>query len=159
MFKQKHQRGFSLIEVMIAMAVFLIGITGVTSALWYGTHASHHGQRITEATNHARSMMEALKGRNYIDNAIPMVSGWPGATSGINDGATERRALDDPPFLNAHLHNADLRSYRRNVTVTRVSNDNTSHEFGLAVVVIRVYWFEKETEKSIEMRSLVTHAL
>lgn len=144
---------------MIAILIFTVGIAGVTSSLWYGTHASQHGKRITEATNHARSMMEALRGRNYIENAIPMVSGWPGPTSGLNDAPGDRVPLDTAPFLQAHLHNADLRSFTRNVTVTRASTNTSDHEYGLAVVTIRVYWMEKDSERHIEVRGVISHGL
>ena len=146
---------------MIAMAVILIGLAGVTSALWFGISSSQHGNRIAEATNHARSMLEAMQGRNYLDLVIPaqMVGGWPGPLSGLNDNPTDRKLLDDPPFLNAHLPDSNLSYYRRNVVSERLNTDSSNHEYHLARVTIRIFWSEKGVEKNVAITGIVRHSL
>lgn len=160
--KRTHTRAFSLVEVLIAIVVFIVGISGVTSALWFGVKSSQHGTRITEATNHGRSMMEALIGRNYIDNAAALAGTppWPTDGSGINDNdPNTRRPLDEAPFLATHLPASDIRSYTRNVTCERITNDDTSHEYHLARVTISIFWEENGSERKVEISSVVPHAL
>ena len=57
----KKNRGFTLIEVMIAMAIFSIGILAVGSMQLWNTKNNTTGNITTQATMLARQKLEELK--------------------------------------------------------------------------------------------------
>ena len=54
-------KGFTLIEILIAMAIFSIGILSVASLLMSSMHNNTNANFVTEATMLARAKMEELK--------------------------------------------------------------------------------------------------
>ncbi len=58
--RNKQHRGFSLIEILIAIVVLAIGIMGVLGALSYGLQASENSSRMTKATNFSRRLLEQI---------------------------------------------------------------------------------------------------
>ncbi len=58
--RNKRHRGFSLIEILIAIVVLAIGIMGVLGALSYGLQASENSSRMTKATNFSRRLLERI---------------------------------------------------------------------------------------------------
>jgi len=63
----KRPRGFTLIEVVIASTIFLIGFAGVMTAVNYSTKAFGDQQRATTALSLAEEVMEDLTLRNQSD--------------------------------------------------------------------------------------------
>jgi prepilin-type N-terminal cleavage/methylation domain-containing protein len=57
----KNDQGYSLIEVLIAMAIFSIGILAVGSMQFWNVRNNTTGNIMTQATNLARAQMEVLK--------------------------------------------------------------------------------------------------
>ena len=62
-----RNRGFSLIEVMIAMAIFSIGILAVGSMQLSTSKSNETGNLTTEATMLARQKIEELKAVQNLD--------------------------------------------------------------------------------------------
>lgn len=59
--KQKHhKRGFSLIEILIAVIVLAIGIMGMLGALSYGLKAGENSSRMSKCTNFSRRLLERI---------------------------------------------------------------------------------------------------
>ncbi|MBI3924123.1 MAG: prepilin-type N-terminal cleavage/methylation domain-containing protein [Armatimonadetes bacterium] len=159
----KRTRGFSLIEVMIAIMVLLVGISGVTHALWWATQHEKEGSRMSEATNHARVVLERIIPTGVIAQGVP-AGGWPTDASGLHDDPTERRPLySGPPNvlagLGAHLNATDTSQFSRNIRVERLSADTDSHEYTLAVITVRVFWNEQGHERSVELQTVVPHGI
>lgn len=74
-----HQKGFTLIEVMVAillLTVALLGLAAVTTTVIRGNALS---QTLTLATTLARDKMEELKGVNY--DALPTLTATDYATA------------------------------------------------------------------------------
>ncbi|MFO8049455.1 MAG: prepilin-type N-terminal cleavage/methylation domain-containing protein [Desulfosudaceae bacterium] len=63
------QDGFSLIEVMIAMAIFAIGILGISSMQTQATNSTSIARVSTEQTSFAVSQMEEWSGISF--EALP----------------------------------------------------------------------------------------
>ena len=61
------ERGFSLIEVMIALAIFSIGILGVASMQILSVNYNSHARRTTEGTSWGVERMERLMTLPYAD--------------------------------------------------------------------------------------------
>lgn len=61
----KSQRGVGLIEIVIAMLVFAIGISAALRALPDSNVATTHARNISIATNLAQEQLEILSGTPY----------------------------------------------------------------------------------------------
>jgi prepilin-type N-terminal cleavage/methylation domain-containing protein len=69
-FGRSSQEGFSLIEVLIALAVFSIGILAVASLQITSTNGNALARKVTEATAVAKSQMEYLTTLAYDHNDL-----------------------------------------------------------------------------------------
>lgn len=56
----KRKKGFSLLEVMVAGSILLIGIAAVVSALSTANESTAHQRRMTESLHVAEAVMEEL---------------------------------------------------------------------------------------------------
>jgi prepilin-type N-terminal cleavage/methylation domain-containing protein len=92
-------RGMSLLEVMIALAILAIGLTGATSAVLYSTRALAHSSHVEEASMLAQSLASALA-------SIPYTAMLPGPVSPFsnpNTGNDGDIADSQNQFANATL--------------------------------------------------------
>jgi len=71
------ERGFSLIEVMIALAIFSIGILGVASMQILSVNYNSHARRTTEGTSWGVERMERLMTLPYDDADLDPVNNNP----------------------------------------------------------------------------------
>lgn len=72
---KSDDKGFSLIEVMIALAIFSIGILGVASMQVLSLNYNSHARRTTEGTTWAVERMESLMTLPYADaNLNPLTN-------------------------------------------------------------------------------------
>jgi len=58
--KKNNNRGYSLIEVLIALGIFSIGILGVAAMQISGTSSNSTARKITDATYYAEDKLETL---------------------------------------------------------------------------------------------------
>ena len=150
--KRRQLRGFSLIELLIAMGVIAVGLLGVAASLTFGSRQSGHGEKMLIATNQARIILEAIGGRSLLSNPPLAAGNLPPAASGINDGANDRRALTAPPFDNPDEHPdilpGVLDQFTRRIRLTRRGLDGTPGEF-LVNTEVTIFWKEKGVERSV----------
>lgn len=66
----KSQRGIGLIEIIVAMLVFAIGITAALRTLPDSNRATSRARNITIATNLAQEQIERLMGSPFSDAAL-----------------------------------------------------------------------------------------
>ncbi|MGC2424996.1 MAG: prepilin-type N-terminal cleavage/methylation domain-containing protein [Nitrospirota bacterium] len=59
------EKGFTLVEVLVAMAIFTFGMLAVLGMLVVSMNGGAEGRQITEATNLAASKIEDLKLTDY----------------------------------------------------------------------------------------------
>jgi prepilin-type N-terminal cleavage/methylation domain-containing protein len=69
-------RGLTLIEVMIAMFIFLVGVLGVLAALPSGVNAAHYIMFQDAAIHLSRSKFAELR-RDRVDPRVDLVDGSP----------------------------------------------------------------------------------
>ena len=81
-----NQAGFSLIEVLIALTVFSIGILAVASMQTTATGGNAKARYISEATGWAVDRMEVLLNLDYNDPLLDDAAGTNGGTAGLDDG-------------------------------------------------------------------------
>ncbi len=151
-----RRAGFSLVEVLVAMFIIVVGIAGVTSTLYWGVQKSDAGKEVSEASNLARICMETL-----------IVRGSFVAGTNVNDAPAARTLLDAPPLAATDFttvgkteagayHNVastvNSRRFRRNISFTRLNNTTTAYDYPLCRATVRIYW---EDKKGVER--FVTH--
>lgn len=78
----KAEKGFSLIEVLIALAIFSIGILAVTSLQVSASLQSRNSSEITEASAIASNQMEELMLRPFDHNDLDPASNPHSLSSG-----------------------------------------------------------------------------
>ena len=111
-----NQRGFTLIEVMIAVAVFSIGIVALYSMQINAIRGNSHASTITEISNIAREQIERLISEDFgnvitktdttttapIDSYDLTVTDW--SSDGVdNDGDGDTDEFDERGVKNVKL--------------------------------------------------------
>jgi hypothetical protein len=158
--KLRPTAGVSLAELMIAMAVILIGMSGVAATLYFGFNSSDHGDKLAAATQHARTLIEIAVGQNFNDGTnIDGGTGLPSVNSGMNDAASqEPRELDAPPYYKAAFPpGRDLSIFKRKITIERRGLVG-SPEQHLALMTVTIYWEEKGVERSVTTSAVIPHS-
>lgn len=74
-----HQRGFTLIEVIIAIFLLTVALLGLAAVTTTVIKSNTLGQTVTTATTLARDKMEELKGVNY--DVLPPLTATDYATA------------------------------------------------------------------------------
>lgn len=169
MLKRRDRAGVSLMELMIAIAVIVIGMSGVAASLYFGFTKSRQGDEIATATQYSRMIMEIAQGRNFIDsNITPLnaATALPDATTGMNDTDAEPpRALDAPPFTAEDFlaysyasapgePSRDIWKYTRKVQLERLGAKGTANEF-LARLKVTLYWEDEGVKRSVTTSAIV----
>jgi type IV pilus modification protein PilV len=83
---RQNSRGFTLIEILIAIAIFSIGILAVAKMQLWNVQNTTTGNITTMATMLAREQIEVLKGKNISDadlNVGANACDTPSAAGGI----------------------------------------------------------------------------
>jgi len=88
------QAGFSLIEVMIAIAVFAIGILAVASMQETAVGGNAKAHYISEATGWAVDRMETLLNLDYDDPLLDDSAGTNAGIGGLDDGLATGTTAD-----------------------------------------------------------------
>jgi type IV pilus assembly protein PilV len=81
--KKSNQKGFSLIEILIAITVFAIGILAVAGMQIAAIKGNSFANDLTKATTLAQDRMEELIGLSYADPLLDDTNG--NSHAGIDD--------------------------------------------------------------------------
>jgi prepilin-type N-terminal cleavage/methylation domain-containing protein len=91
--KENNNQGFSLIEVLIAMAIFSIGIMAIAVLQISGINSNSSARKITDVTYYAENQMETLMSLPWNDANLTDTMGIPYQQqilddNGVNTGYT-----------------------------------------------------------------------
>lgn len=133
MFADKHikndQRGFTLIEVLIAVVVLTIGILSVNAMQITSINGNLTANRVTESTSWSSDRIESLLSLDYDDAALDDDDG--DGDGGLNDidanadgNATSPdgaysifwNVSEDSPFLGVKTVNVIINTQERSIT-------------------------------------------
>lgn len=67
---KRQQRGVSLIELLVAVAILLIGVVPLIRVIMYGLEVSNRAHKMTRATNLAREMAEEIRSQAYSEEFV-----------------------------------------------------------------------------------------
>lgn len=84
---QKAKSGFTLLEVMVAFALFMLGMTSVVMMSLQAARMGQSARNRVEALHQARAQMEELMRMNYFDPFL--VPGTKPVTMGKHSGSVE----------------------------------------------------------------------
>ena len=82
----KNKKGFTLVELLIAMAILIIGLVGVVTTIPVAQRIVAKSDLKTRASISASKVMENLKSEGYL--ALSTTSNWSGTEDGFNWQAT-----------------------------------------------------------------------
>ena len=83
--EQGGQAGFSLIEAMVAIAIFTIGILGCYKMQLHSTHSNAMGERISTSTHWAMYAIEEILGQEYDDDVFKDDGAGGLGSAGLDD--------------------------------------------------------------------------
>lgn len=128
------KEGFSLVELILAIVVLSIAISGTLTILGGMATQSHHAERQTLALEYGRMRMEQIMSKKFDESvsAAPPCGNRPPSNFGPDSGETET-AFDDvddfvtPPF-DGEISTDPLagRGFKTNVSVTYVTPNENS---------------------------------
>ncbi|MBI3925985.1 MAG: prepilin-type N-terminal cleavage/methylation domain-containing protein [Armatimonadetes bacterium] len=139
----RRSAAFSLIEIMITLAVVSMALLGLLGALTFGLRASDHAESMTQATNTAREIIGVIR-----DSEIA----WDDPLDpALDDAENVRRGLTDGPApLDTLQLPAPTSTMRRNIQVVRgIGPDPEMAD--IARIRVRVFWTVRGHEKSVEL--------
>lgn len=67
--KENSDKGFTLVETMVALSILCFGLLAVTAMFYTAIGGNSQGGRMTEATSLAQQTLEGLKATPYADIA------------------------------------------------------------------------------------------
>jgi hypothetical protein len=172
--------GFSLAELLVAMFVMVVGIAGVTSAIYWGMQKTDSGKYVTQASDLARIITETFVARGEIAEAAVGSPAWPDNSSKIFDDPADRRPVFDEPFqdlsvvgtgitaYDSVIEQRDITKYTRNIRVERLAPPGTltgpptnqsGYTASLARLIVKVYWNEKGHERHVTLETIIPHGV
>lgn len=101
---QVRQDGFSLIELMVAVFLLMVGFLGVITILWTSSKAGTFSRQMSTAANLNEDIMEQINALSYTDSSLNATNGSFVAFTGANVTATgftrEIKVQNDVPAAN-----------------------------------------------------------
>jgi prepilin-type N-terminal cleavage/methylation domain-containing protein len=132
---RKTRRGLSLLEIMIALAILAVALSGIISATLHGQTMQDLNRQLDLARAACVSKMEELRARNW-DTIVTLYGGLPNANNRFGVPG-----LRPPPAVAAN---------QMGVVTLDVTNAN------LLEVRVRVDWQSQKGVRKYETSMLVT---
>ena len=104
--KKNNNRGYSLIEVLIAMAIFSLGILGVAGMQISSTGSNSTARKITDATYYAEDRLETLMSLSWADADLVAATHTEATANGytiewiVTDADLDANGTNDSRIIN-----------------------------------------------------------
>jgi type IV pilus assembly protein PilV len=105
--KSRKDQGFTLLEVIVAISIFSVGLLGVAAMQTSAIRGNFSAGRLTEANTFAMDKLEELMGLPYTDPWLEADGNFPGVDAAGN----------------THQQNADGFTVRWNITDGTAASD------------------------------------
>ena len=156
----KH-RGFSLVEILIAVVVLAIALSGLASALFFGVISGQYADERSIALAYARQFVEIIKVNSGEAGGIGIFNFSAPLNTELTQADGARSIMSSAPFNGTMLGSAgqfaseDAKRYRRNIRVTRYGPNLPFAGLGfqpsLAEIRVRLYWWNHGVERMLEV--------
>ena len=146
--KRKFQKlGFSLIEVMIAIAALSVAVLGVMGSLTFGVVAGNSASNFSQATHLAREIAENIRVDRFIADPFNPPPGL------VDVDPNVRTILKAPPFDQegsslASFRDVDASIFRRNIQIIDVDPGR------LVNIRVKVFWTQQSKERFVEVTAV-----
>lgn len=132
-----NKQGFTLVEVVVAISILVVGILAIIQLFPIGMTANRISRQTTQANNLAQEKMEEIISFHYDD---------------LTTGIIENRAKVDTDPQNQFY------AYERQVEANLVDKNLaiSQTDIGLKKITVTVWWKEKDEEKNIILRKLIS---
>lgn len=81
--RRRGERGFTLIEVTVALGILATGLLAVAAAQLYAMRGGRSGRHTTDAAEIAQSQIEALQRMDWDDAGLAATGGWVPAVAQV----------------------------------------------------------------------------
>ena len=98
---QKSEYGFTILEVLIAMAIFAIGILGVASMQTSAITENGNVRKYSEASAFAQEQIELLISTSF--NSLPASPGTPASINGYTVNTLYSLDIDNDSVIDTNL--------------------------------------------------------
>ncbi|WP_319525026.1 prepilin-type N-terminal cleavage/methylation domain-containing protein [uncultured Desulfosarcina sp.] len=147
-------RGFSLIEVMIAMAIFSIGLLAVAAMQTSAVRNNKTGNTYTQATTLARDQMELIKNGDISDSTDILNPGtFPTTTSDPNNPIDED---GQPGGIYTRSWTVGYYYFEDTNGDGDIDTDDTPSNFARKVTVTVTFPFVGRGTRQVSLTSVVT---
>jgi len=90
----KNQKGFTLVELLIALVIFAVGILGVATMQTTSIKGNSKSRQISEASNVAADQIEKIMSLKYDDAILTDGAGTHDGIDGLDDLSSPDHTLD-----------------------------------------------------------------
>jgi prepilin-type N-terminal cleavage/methylation domain-containing protein len=151
MMRKRSEKGFTLIEVLVSMAIFSFGFLAIIKMQILATTINVQSRGMTEGIIVAQNRIEELSILSYTDGLLE------DRTTGANVGGAGAAGLDDFPIKPGATNNADQTDEATNTRYTTYWNiaDDTPFTDTKTIRVI-VRWADKGVFKSFSIDAVRT---
>lgn len=133
----KLSSGFTIVEVVVAISILIIGILAIVQLFPEGLRVGRISKQMSVANNLAQAKIEEVIAKHYDD---------------IGTGIIENRAkVDSNPESQFYIYERQTE-----VDLVDANLNNSSEDIGLKKITISIWWQEKDHEKNITLRRLLT---
>jgi prepilin-type N-terminal cleavage/methylation domain-containing protein len=138
----KAERGVTLIEMMVALAIFSVGALGLVRLLYASFEGNASAKHFTQATALAQSKLDALMMQRYDAAAL---------TAGTHNEATSIGPLGTPYNATggaAGSFTANDGTFARSWTVTESDVNTQNPGNDLKTITVQVRWYDPALRSS-----------
>ena len=155
----RNPRGFTMLEVLISMSIFAVGILGLISSVTTVMHYQRHSKDMTLATMHATAKLEEIKrratneptGGAYGFSYLVKQDGT-GYTAGYT--APDNFTRESSDTINGYNREWSLEIYPASAQATQ--SFTTPGGIRMVEAVVTVSWVdEKNDTKSVEVATVL----
>ncbi|MDP2671168.1 MAG: type II secretion system protein [bacterium] len=156
--RNKKEKGFALLEILIALVVITISFLAGVSFLFFARQASSKAIQKTEAVSLAEEALEAV--RNLRDES------WSGNIEALAAGTTYYPTLSAGKWTLSTTNPSSSSTYTTTVVFSLVNRDASanisavgSNDPNTRKIVASVSWKEANTTETVALTAYVTNFL
>lgn len=160
--RSRRQRGFTIIECLISIAILAISLTGVLAALAYDAFSAEQGSNYVFAVNYSRKIMDLLQS-NQIDPQLAAISQNTSTPPSIssptsNDGTTWHEldgTVGKPDYTYLHFAGQSLDTFWGPLG----SNERKRFDTEKGKYGVNICWYRENPNNDIDEKTAYRNLL